>query len=40
MMPYKIGDKVIFEGDVWVSKIDNNTWSPTEYPTGWNKEFK
>lgn len=35
---YKIGDKVIFESDVWVSKIDNNTWSPTEYPTGWNKE--
>ena len=22
---YKIGDKVIFESDVWVSKIDNNT---------------
>ncbi len=21
-----------------VVKIDNNTWSPTEYPTGWNKE--
>ncbi len=36
---YKIGNKVIFEGHVWVSKIDNNTWSPTEYPTGWNKEF-
>ena len=35
---YKVGDKVIFEGNVWVSKIDNNTWSPTEYPTGWNKE--
>ena len=35
---YKVGDKVIFEGNVWVSEIDNNTWSPTEYPTGWNKE--
>lgn len=35
---YKVGDKVIFEGNVWASKIDNNTWSPTEYPTGWNKK--
>ena len=32
---YKIGDKVIFEGKVYESIIDSNTWSPTEYPTGW-----
>lgn len=35
---YKIGDKVIFESHVWVSKIDNNTWSPTAYPAGWQKQ--
>ena len=35
---YSKGDKVIFEGDVWVSKIDNNTWSPSEYAEGWEKE--
>lgn len=32
---YMIGDKVTFEGKKYISKIDNNTWSPTEYPDGW-----
>ena len=32
---YNTGDKVIFEGDVYESTIDNNTWSPTDYPQGW-----
>lgn len=32
---YKIGDKVIFEGKVYESIIDSNTWSPTDYPQGW-----
>ena len=32
---YNIGDKVIFEGEVYESTIDNNTWSPTDYPQGW-----
>lgn len=32
---YNIGDKVIFEGKVYESIIDNNTWSPTDYPQGW-----
>lgn len=32
---YKIGDKVIFEGRVYESIIDGNTWSPTDYPAGW-----
>ena len=32
---YHIGDKVIFEGTVYESTIDNNTWSPTDYPQGW-----
>lgn len=32
---YNIGDKVIFEGKVYESIIDNNSWSPTSYPQGW-----
>lgn len=32
---YSIGDKVIFEGKVYESIIDGNTWSPTDYPQGW-----
>ena len=32
---YKIGDKVVFEGKVYESLIDGNTWSPKDYPQGW-----
>lgn len=32
---YHKGDKVIFEGDVYESLIDGNTWTPTGYPQGW-----
>ena len=32
---YSVGDKVIFEGKVYESLIDDNTWSPTDYPQGW-----
>lgn len=32
---YMMGDKVRFEGEVYESVIDNNTWSPKEYPQGW-----
>lgn len=32
---YNKGDKVIFEGDVYESIIDGNTWSPIDYPRGW-----
>lgn len=32
---YMKGDKVKFEGNIYVSVIDNNVWSPTAYPTGW-----
>ncbi|HHX11116.1 MAG TPA: sugar-binding protein, partial [Firmicutes bacterium] len=32
---YSIGDKVIFEGEVYESIIGGNTWSPTDYPQGW-----
>ena len=32
---YNTGDRVIFEGEVYESIIDGNTWSPTDYPQGW-----
>lgn len=32
---YMKGDKVRFEGHIYVSAIDNNVWSPTAYPAGW-----
>ena len=35
---YSKGDKVIFEGSVYESLINGNTWSPTEYATGWQLE--
>lgn len=32
---YNTGDRVTFEGKIYESLIDANTWSPTEYPAGW-----
>jgi hypothetical protein len=32
---YMIADKVTFEGAVYESVIDANTWSPIDYPAGW-----
>src|SRR5699024_7630187 len=31
------GDLATVEGEVSESVIDNNTWSPTNYPQGWEK---
>lgn len=33
--PYMLGDKVSYNGDIWVSTIDNNVWEPSVY--GWEK---
>lgn len=33
--PYMKGDEVVFNGKVYKSLIDNNTWSPGAYPQGW-----
>ena len=33
---YSIGDKVLFEGQVYESTIDANVWSPTANPQGWS----
>lgn len=35
--PYSKGDKVIFEGKIYESTIDNNVWSPADYPMGWQE---
>ena len=35
--PYMKGDKVKFEGKIYQSLIDNNVWSPTAYPQGWEE---
>lgn len=34
---YSIGDKVLFNGEIYESLIDNNVWSPEAYPAGWVK---
>lgn len=38
---YNTGDRVHYpdeDGPIYVSKIDGNTWSPEEYPQGWELE--
>ena len=35
--PYMKGDKVKFEGKIYQSLIDNNVWSPSAYPQGWEE---
>lgn len=32
---YMTGDRITFEGNKYVSTMDNNVYSPTEYPQGW-----
>lgn len=34
---YMIGDEVLFKGKHYISIIDSNTWSPTDYPQGWQE---
>lgn len=33
--PYMTGDKVMFNGEEWISTVDNNVWSPDVY--GWQR---
>ena len=35
--PYMTGDKVMYNGKVYESLIDNNVWSPDAYPGGWKE---
>lgn len=32
--PYMTGDKVMYDGKVWISTVDNNVWVPGSY--GWD----
>ena len=32
---YAKGDRVTFQGQVWESALDGNTWSPADYPAAW-----
>jgi hypothetical protein len=34
---YAKGDRVTFDGKVYESLIDNNVWSPADYPAGWQE---
>lgn len=34
---YKVGDKVTFKGKHYESIINNNAWSPADYPAGWKE---
>lgn len=35
--PYMKGDRVLYNGKVYESLIDNNVWSPDGYPAGWKE---
>lgn len=35
-LTYMIGDRVFFENVEYESVIDNNVWSPADYPAGWS----
>ena len=37
---YRTGDKITFEGNKYISIMDNNVYSPTEYPQGWESVTK
>lgn len=32
---YMLDEAVLFDGKVYISIIDNNVYSPIDYPTGW-----
>lgn len=32
---YMAGDKVMYNGKVYISIIDDNIWTPDAYPAGW-----
>lgn len=33
--PYNTGDRCLYNGVLYESVIDNNVWSPADYPAGW-----
>lgn len=37
--PYNVGHWMVWKGFCFCSKIANNTWTPEEYPSGWDGPF-
>lgn len=35
---YNTGDKITFNGEHYICKMDGCVWSPADYPTGWVKQ--
>lgn len=35
--PYMTGDRVMYNGKVYESTMDNNIWAPDAYPQGWKE---
>ena len=35
--PYMMRDRVMYNGTMYESVIDNNVWSPADYPQGWQE---
>lgn len=35
---YMMDEVVLFDGAVYISKVDNNAYSPVDYPANWQKE--
>ena len=35
---YMIDEVVLFNDAVFISKVDNNAYSPADYPVGWQKQ--
>ena len=35
---YNKGDKVTYNGKHYISTIDGNVWSPSDYPQGWEEQ--
>lgn len=35
---YNTGDKITFNGEHYVCKMDGCTWSPSDYPAAWEKQ--
>ena len=35
---YNTGDKITFNGEHYVCKMDGCTWSPQDYPAAWEKQ--
>lgn len=34
---YSKGAKMTYQGKIYISLIDNNVWSPADYPAGWQE---